>query len=353
MTDTTPAVYPLKFRPIYKEKIWGGRRLEQLGRTLPGGRDALIGESWELADLGQTSTAGGGGGEARSVIANGALAGQALQQAISVWGKRLLGRLPLTDSGGFPLLVKYLDSRQDLSVQVHPSEDYARAHPKAHLKSEAWYILDADAGAAIYKGVREGVTAEQFRAAIATGTREAVEAMLIRVPVKKGDCHYLPSGTCHALGAGILVAEVQTPSDTTFRVYDWGRPAEIGRELHVAPAMQCIHWGPPDVARQERRTHLAGMFTAVSCLVMCEHFRIEKVRMTEGYEQEVPYDQPAVWMVLEGNGQITTADAPAVDFARGDTLLMPAKMNDPRVKLNENTVWLEISFPRATSMQLA
>jgi len=271
-------------------------------------------------------------------------------EACAILGKDLLGRLTLTPAGDFPLLVKFLDSRQNLSVQVHPSEPYAAEHPEAHLKSEAWYIVEAEPGSVIYKGIHEGVTPAQFRAAIEANTREAVEPLMIAVPARVGDCHYLPSGTCHALGKGILVAEVQTPSDTTFRVFDWGRQ---GRELHIGQAMQCIHFGPPDVAQYEKRTHVAGIFTAVSCLVSCEFFRIEKVRMSEAYQQEIPYDQPTVWIVLKGKGRIELKNADPVPFTRGETLLLAANMDDAKVILDEDTIWLEVTFPQTRNQLLA
>lgn len=361
MQSNDAPLYPLKFEPIYKEKVWGGRTLEALGRSLPDGNSTLIGESWELVDLGESSPSGGGGGQERSVVTNGPLAGRTLNQVIKQYSSTLLGRLGLTALGGFPLLVKFLDARQNLSVQVHPSVDYVQSHPKAHLKSEAWYIVEAEPDAVIYKGVQQGVTPQQFRQAIEAGT---VEQLMIKVPVKAGDCHYLPSGTCHALGTGILVAEVQTPSDTTFRVFDWGR---TGRELHVEQALQCIRFSPPEVKHYEQRSHVAGMFTTITRLVTCEYFCIEKVRMVEGYEQEIPYDQPAVWMVLEGSGRITldnTSPTVAgvagddnqgfpVAFERGQTLLMPAGISDAKVALDQNTVWLEITFPQALTQQFA
>ncbi|MEX0774642.1 MAG: type I phosphomannose isomerase catalytic subunit [Phycisphaeraceae bacterium] len=352
--------YPLKFEPIYKEKVWGGRRLERLGRQLPGDASTLIGESWEIADLGETSVSGGGGGAARSRICNGPLAGATLHDAVTRLGPALLGNLALTDTGDFPLLVKYLDAKENLSVQVHPSPQYAQAHPEAHLKSEAWYIVEAEPDAAIYKGLKEGTTPQKVRQAITTGTEADVEALLIRIPVKAGDCHYLPSGTCHALGAGVLVAEVQTPSDTTFRVYDWGRS---GRELHVEPALESMTFGPADTRQYEKRTHIAGMFTTVSRLVQCEHFRIEKVRMSEGYEQEIPYDQPTVWMVLQGAGRMTPGNpsragrhahsAEPLTFTKGDTLLLPASSKDAHVAFDADTIWLEVTFPQAQPTQIA
>lgn len=352
MVDEKTPLYPLRFEPIYKEKVWGGRTLERLGRQLPGNEETKIGESWELCDLGQTSVSGGGGGEARSRVADGPLAGRTLHELMTVHGQRLMGRLRPTPTGDFPLLVKFLDARENLSVQVHPSEAYAAKHPQAQLKSEAWYIVHAEPGAVIYKGIKEGVTPQAFRQALEVNSVEAVEPLLVKVPVKAGDCHYLPSGTCHALGAGVLVAEVQTPSDTTFRVFDWGRQ---GRQLHVEQALQCIEFGPSPTARHERRSHIAGVFTTVSRLVTCDFFRIERIRMSEGYRQELPYDQPVVWIVLAGRGRLLlTADDPhPTVFERGQTLLIPAGMNQAHVELLEDTQWLEVSFPQAQPEQIA
>jgi mannose-6-phosphate isomerase len=344
-------LYPLLFEPIYKQKVWGGRTLERLGRMLPDDDQCRIGESWELADLSQSSPSGGGGGMERSIIANGPLAGRSLHEVIVAYGPVMLGRLPLTEHGEFPLLVKFLDARENLSVQVHPSAAYAADHAEALLKSEAWYVVDAEPGAAIYKGVRTGTTAAEFRHAIESNDLERVESFLIKVPVKAGDCHYLPSGTCHALGAGVLVAEVQTPSDTTFRVFDWGR---TGRELHIEQAMQCMDFGPPNVRHHEKRSHIAGVFTTVSRLVTCEYFRIEKVRMAEGYQHEIPYDQPAVWIVLESSGVIEPNNGgPATPFTTGQTLLVPAGLDQGVVKLGTNTIWLEVTFPKALVEQIA
>ena len=349
--DSTP-LYPLKFDPIYKEKVWGGRRLEALGRSLPGTHETMIGESWEIADLGATSESGGGGGAERSVIVNGPLQSVSLHEAMQHFGPRLMGNLQPTAGGDFPLLVKYLDAAENLSLQVHPSQSFVQQHSQAHLKSEAWYVVAAEPGAAIYKGVHETVDARQLTEAIATNQTQQIEPLLIKVPVQAGDCHYLPSGTCHALGGGILVAEVQTPSDTTFRVFDWGR---TGRQLHVDEAMQCIDFGPAKVDRYEKRTHVAGMFTTVSCLVSCEYFRIEKVRMSQGYEQEIPYNQPTIWMVLEGSGRISMGSGiEPVAFSTGETMLMPAAIGEEaKVVLDQDTVWLEVTFPQAQRTQIA
>ncbi|MEM9373829.1 MAG: type I phosphomannose isomerase catalytic subunit [Planctomycetota bacterium] len=233
--------YPLVLEPILKPKVWGGRRLESLGKPLPAGEP--IGESWELADLGSTTASGGGGEAARSAIANGPLAGRTLHDAMDAWGAVLMGDAKPTASGDFPLLVKYLDAREHLSVQVHPSPEYAAEHSDAHLKTESWYIVDAEPGAELFVGFKPGVTKDDLEAAIRSGT---VPSVMRSIPAVPGACHTLPSGTVHALGAGVLVAEVQTPSDTTFRVYDWtneyDRPE---RELHIEQALECASFDEP------------------------------------------------------------------------------------------------------------
>lgn len=331
----TQALYPLKFEPLYQRRVWGGRALEQLGKHLPGGADDPIGESWEIADLLRTAT----GEPARSIAANGPLAGQRIDQLIKHFTARLLGeRLASRGIGpGFPLLIKYLDARQNLSVQVHPDSAYVAQHPGTHLKSEAWYVVDARPGAVIYKGLKPGVTPQQFRKAVADGS---VEPLLNAIAVRVGDCHYLPSGTCHALGAGVTVAEVQTPSDTTFRVYDWGR---TGRELHVEQAMQCIHFGAPDTNRHEqhRRSHQGPV--TVDLLVQCPHFTIEQ-RTASRCTLELSGGEPVIWMVLDGAGRITcrVAGAEETSLSLGQTVLLPADMRDPFLHIDSHLEWLEI-----------
>lgn len=350
MNDRGIPLYPLHLRPIYLEKIWGWRRIEQLGRQLPGGADTPIGESWELADLPGGSNPHRNTSDQRSVITNGPLAGSTLHDLIAEMGPRFMGRLHPTQGGDFPLLVKYLDAREHLSLQVHPTAAYAADHPEASLKSEAWYVVAAEPGSVIYKGLRPDVTPETFHAAAVSGDAGRIEPLMQIIPARIGDCHYLPSGLCHALGAGVMVAEVQTPSDTTFRVYDWGRD----RATDLQQAMACMRFGDQCEGESEKRSHIAGMFTTISRLVSCDHFRIEKVRMVESYEHEIPYDQPTVWMVLEGKGIITSGKGiDPVQFTAGQTMLIPAGIEEARVALHADTVWLEVTFPQAWQDLLA
>jgi mannose-6-phosphate isomerase len=334
-------VYPLKFQPVFQKRLWGGQKLRTvLGRPIPGDwQRAAIGESWELADLPvgtvkADSSGAAADGSLSSVIANGPWAGKTLHEALKNAGSGI----QKSNSGQFPLLIKFLDAAQDLSVQVHPDEAYCRSHSGAHLKSEAWYILHAEPGAKIYKGVKAGVTKEAFRAALQTGQ---VAPLLNAIPVRAGDCHYLSSGTVHALGAGLLVAEVQTPSDTTFRVFDWNRLTADGkpRTLHVEEALACIQFAPPSEER------LAGGGTVgATRLAECEHFTIDRVEMPRNVQQALD-PQMAVWIILRGQGVITVEGQMPTAFARGDTLLLPAGMRGAQVKTVADAAWLDVRVP--------
>ena len=337
-------LYPLMFKPRFVEKIWGGRKIETvLGKSLPPGKQ--IGESWEIYDF-PPGVVEGSSGWVSAEVSNGPLAGKTLHELVTAHGTALTGNVPLVgEAGQFPILIKYLDAREDLSVQVHPPQEYADAHAGAHLKTEAWYVVQNDPGARLLKGLAPGVTREAFEQSIEDGS---VESKIQAIPIKPGDCHYLPSGTVHALGAGILVAEVQTPSDTTFRVFDFNRlePATgKPRALHVQQAMECIDFSGVDKT-QQTRSHVAGYFTTVTRLVKSPFFQIEKVRMTEGVEEAVPYDEPVVWMMLEGRAEVRVEGMKEpTKIARGDTVLLPAAMKNPTIKTLADCVWLEVTFP--------
>jgi mannose-6-phosphate isomerase len=347
------SLYPLKFKPRFVPKIWGGRKIETLlGKVLPAGE--MIGESWELYDFppGVVDPSTESERWTSAEVANGPLAGTTLHELVTSRRKELMGDVAtLGPADQFPILIKFLDAREDLSVQVHPDADYANTHPECSLKTEAWYVIDADPNSRIYKGILPGTTRETLRAALESNT---VEQHLKSIPCKPGQCHFLPSGTVHALGAGMLVAEVQTPSDTTFRLYDFGRiePAtNKPRNLHIEESLRCIDFsGKPEP--KQVRSHVAGLFTTVSRLVTSEYFKLEKVRFTEGVEEPVPYDQPVVWIMLEGNAEIKVGDvAEPVRFKRGETVLLPAEMKDPIIKTTTDCVWLEVTFPTKLELQ--
>lgn len=284
------ALQPLILEPIFKEKVWGGRRLESFGKTLPDG--VSIGESWEVADLNATSASGGGGGSAMSRVAGGEHAGKTLRACLG---------------STFPLLVKYLDAREHLSVQSHPSPAHAAANPGANLKTECWYVLAAEPGSVIYKGVKPGVGIDELRAAAESGE---VESALNAVPAVVGEMHDVPSGTVHALGAGVLVAEIQTPSDTTYRLFDWnelyGRPQ---REMHLDEGLEAAIFDEPPAPTR------AGDGPGMHELVANDFYRVSLLRGS------VDHDGSSATIVMAIDGPVTACGA---ELAHGTTAVLPA-----------------------------
>ena len=220
-------LYPFTFEPRFKERIWGGRRLaEMYGKALPSGTP--IGESWEISDR--------PGDE--SVVANGPLAGHTIRWLMEHHGSEVLGSASPAADGRFPLLCKLLDAREKLSLQVHPPVERA-ATLGGEPKTEMWYVADADPDAELFVGLRSGVTRDEFESKVRTG---AVAECFHRIAVRRGDTMFLPSGRVHAIGAGLVIFEIQQNSDTTYRVFDWNRMGLDGkpRELHVPQSLARI-----------------------------------------------------------------------------------------------------------------
>jgi mannose-6-phosphate isomerase len=295
-------LYPLKFKPIFKTRIWGGQSLRSvLNKPIPSGQK--IGESWELTDLPDN----------HSEIINGYLAGQTLDKVIAKFGSDITGQIDFRKP--FPLLIKILDAQDILSVQVHPDENTCRKMGTGAPKTECWYIMDARPGAFIYKGIKSGTTPEQFKKSLADGN---VADYLIKVTVTPGQCHFLPSGTCHAIGAGLLIAEIQQPSDTTYRVFDWNRiDSDTGkpRQLHIEQSLQSIHFNQ-DTDSLPVRTE--------GRLVDVAEFKVDKMQCNCG--QQISFDSGImrVIMVISGLGQLIGPDNTQTSFTMGDTLLIPA-----------------------------
>jgi mannose-6-phosphate isomerase len=312
--------YPLKLVPVFKPRIWGGRRLaEVFGKELPPGQK--IGESWEIADL----------PEGQSRIANGVFAGQTLGEVVRRHMEEITGARDFPRQ--FPLLIKFLDAQEVLSVQVHPDAETCRRMGKGDPKTECWYIIQAEPGAVIYKGFQQGVTREQFARAIAEGT---AADLLAAVAVQRGECHFIPAGTVHSLGAGLLIAEVQTPSDTTYRVFDWNRVDESGRPrpLHIAEALESIHF---DVTPDKLPV------TTVGRLVDCEYFRVDKGHQTHRGELLLGRGCLRVLIFLTGGGTILPGKTEPVPFQAGDCLLIPATL-EGAARFTQDTEYLTVTI---------
>jgi mannose-6-phosphate isomerase len=315
--------YPLRFVPIYKEKIWGGDNFRSLlGRTLPKG--VKVGESWELADL----------EEGESVVQNGPWAGMTLRQVTQRLGPSLLGGARTAPFGRFPLLVKLLDAAEVLSLQVHPD---ARAvaeigEGEARPKDECWYVLGSHSGS-LCKGLRPGVTPEQFREAVLD---DSVEEIINRVSVRRGDFHYVPAGTVHALGPGVIAVEIQTPSDTTYRVTDWGR----GRDIHLDQSLQSIRFRPVD----DSPPGAAG-----DVLVACAHFTVAKRKLLGGGTHLYPPGRCTVLTFLGADTPVEVRHADAIEpvtpVGAGDTILLPAEAAPIEIVSSGTCSWLETTLP--------
>lgn len=320
-------LYPLRFRPIFRRYIWGGRRLETvLGKTIGPGDDYA--ESWEIVDH----------GDDQSVVSDGWLAGTTLGELLDGHGRQLLGKhFPQKP---FPLLFKFLDAQRDLSVQVHPDDERARMLDPPDLgKTEAWFILHADPGAVIYAGLKRGFDRQALEREIHRGT---TELCLNRIEPQPGQCVFIPAGVVHALGAGLVVAEIQQASDTTFRIYDWNRVGPDGkpRALHVAQGLDAINFDYGPVVPQ---TPQDTVDEHVKRLVECQKFVLER------WELAGPARLPGAerfHIVACVSGQVRLDDDPApTPLQLGQTALLPASSTDWRLSAVGNATLLVMYLP--------
>jgi mannose-6-phosphate isomerase len=309
---------PLRFEPYLRPLVWGGRQLaDVLGIDLPDRR--AYGEAWLISDHASHA----------SVVADGPCAGQTLRSLMLEEKHALLG--PAGNQHElFPWLVKLLDASDWLSVQVHPSEtDVQRLWPGECSKTEAWFILAAGPRSRIYAGLQPGVEEKHLRAALAEGT---VEHCLHSFQPRPGDCIFLPAGTVHAVGGGILMAEIQQTSDATFRLFDWNRTDTQGqkRPLHIEEALTCMHWphGPvqPIAALGYGVWPQPGTPPVRQVLVACPYFQLEYVRTAEPFALGCP-GRLQVLLAVQGRGHLRSAEG-IWPLKLGQTLLLPAARSE-------------------------
>jgi mannose-6-phosphate isomerase len=321
MTD----LYPLRFEPILRRYLWGGRRLENvLGKSLGEGDDYA--ESWEIVDH----------GDDQSIVRDGPLKGRRLSELIQQHPRELLGR----HAGGaqFPLLFKFLDAHKNLSVQVHPNDDQAaRLDPPDLGKTEAWVVLHAEPGSVIYAGLKRGMDRAALEREVNRGT---TEQCLHRIQPQVGDCVFIPAGTVHAIGAGLVIAEIQQASDTTFRLFDWNRVDAHGnpRALHIQQSLDVIDYdrGPvmPQTPQATDRAH-------VERLVSCDKFVLDRWRFdqvkTGGGDQRCH-----LFAVVKGALSLEEDGQP---LRRGDTALLPAAVGQFTLRPSEECILLDMYLP--------
>ena len=324
-------LYPLRFEPIYQYRLWGGRRLaDLLTAPLPG--DGPIGEAWVLSDR----------DDHQSQVANGPLKGRTIGQLLEQSPEQLLGKLA-GRFRRFPLLLKFLDAREMLSVQVHPSDAHTDLLPAGETgKTEAWVVLEAGTESRIYAGLKPGTTADDLRRALANGT---VADHLVCFTPKPGDGVFLPAGTVHALGGDVVVFEVQQNSDVTFRLYDWDHvDAKTGqpRALQVDQALACIDFaqgavGPVVPVVEEAKPVLRER------LFHCEHFGLWRLRGESPFTVGAA-GMPRVLVCIEGDGQVEH-DGANYAVGKGDVLLLPAVVGACAFRPRSAVSLLEIALP--------
>jgi mannose-6-phosphate isomerase len=319
--------FPLRFAPIFRSYIWGGRRLHSmLGKPIPS--EGVWAESWEIVDHGPD----------QSVVVGGPWQGWSLGKLIETHPTAMLGEQarPLD---GFPLLLKYLDCNRVLSVQVHPNDEYARKMPKPDLgKTEAWYVIEAQPGALIYAGLKPGVDRQMLSRSIEAGR---CEDCLQTLSPKAGDCIFIPAGTVHALGEGLVVAEIQQASDTTFRLFDWNRVGDDGkpRPLHIEQALDVIDYTSTNLGFAERRVHSLGFG---SLLVDCDKFQLIEV---DASCHIAPCGGFMILSVILGNLQLET-QVSSESLKTGDSILLPAACEGIKVELSPGARALVAAPPR-------
>ena len=310
----------IKFRPILKETIWGGNKIPRI-RHISGLEDKHIGESWEISGL----------QGCESVVDGGAYDGMTLSQLIDTLKGKLIGEENYRRFGNrFPLLIKFIDARQDLSIQVHPDDETALRHGMANGKNEMWYLLDSESYASLRCGLKEELSADDIIKKVDDGT---ICDSIAQYDVKAGDCFYIPAGRVHSIGAGCLIAEIQQTSDTTYRLYDYNRRDSNGnlRQLNVRQAAECIDYTVRDDYRQtykrERNVRVP--------LVECKYFKTSLYDINRTMQLDYSnLDSFVILMCVKGSGTITDEDGNIAMTQEYETVLVPATTTTLEIKGN-------------------
>ncbi|NBL64871.1 mannose-6-phosphate isomerase [Flavobacterium sp. NST-5] len=314
--------YPLTFTPILKDRIWGGKKLQtDFNKNI---ESPTTGESWEISGV-ENSV---------SEVMNGQFQGKSFNWLLKEFPKEILGNRIFEKFGTtFPLLFKFIDAREDLSIQVHPNDELAKKRHNSFGKTEMWYVMQADENARIVVGFKKNSDQQEYLQAL---KNKNLLSILKEVPVKKGDVFFLETGTVHAIGAGIVIAEIQQTSDITYRIYDWDRVDAQGnsRELHTEEALDAINYNSTDAQKQYAKT-----VNEANQLVHCEYFITNYLPIDKTIEVNITNDCFRVYMCMEGIFEIVTGNE-TYSYKKGDTVLIPAALS--QFKLSGKATLLEI-----------
>lgn len=306
--------YPIKFNPVFKDYLWGGRELAKLGKDIPEG---IVAESWELSCH----------PDGISAIANGEFSGMALTDFINKHGKRVIGNeFSEEQIKKFPLLIKFIDANDRLSVQVHPNDEYANTHENGEFgKNEMWYIISSKPGAKLILGAKAGVTKEAFAAAVKDNK---IAECLNEVEVFPGDILNIPSGLLHAIGEGIVLAEIQQNSNTTYRVYDYDRIDKQGnkRPLHIDKALEVIDFKlPKGKAKADGLEVKLDSASKKSYKIANKYFSVELYDIKSEIKENADGSKFFIYVFVDGDGKISYNDG-EISVHKGETVLIPAEL---------------------------
>lgn len=320
-------MYPLKFRPILKERLWGGTKLKDvLGKPI---ESDITGESWEISTV---------KGDV-SIVANGELSGNSLQELIDESPEALLGESVVQRFGkDFPILIKFIDAKQDLSIQLHPNDALAKERHDSFGKTEMWYVMDADDTADLIVGFNKDVTKEEYSDSLENDT---LLDLLNYESVKEGDTFFINTGKIHAIGAGVLLAEIQQTSDVTYRVFDFNRKDKNGnlRELHTEMALDAIDYTKKD----DFKVNYPNNTDAVNTMVACPYFNTNYIHLTKDLEQDVSQRDSFTIYMCVGGSVVVENEFGTTAIQKGETVLVPANSTFITLKTTEAKI-LEVTI---------
>jgi len=319
-------LYPIKFKPTFHYRIWAGEKLKtELHKKYS---EEKIGESWEISTVPNFV----------SEVENGFLKGKNLKEIIEIYKEELVGKSVWEKFGNeFPLLIKFLDAAEPLSVQVHPNDSYAKEKHNSFGKTEIWYVVDCEENSELIIGIKENISKEEFKKRIENGS---LEEILNYVPVKKGDVFFIPAGRIHAIGKGITIAEIQQTSDITYRIYDFNRIDINGkkRDLHIEDAMNVSDF----TFIKNTKTDYKEPENSNVEIIKCSYFSINKWNKREDFSVKFSTNTFRILMITEGKGKIVSESNEEILIQKGEVVLIPASLSKLNVKIDENIEILEI-----------